>query len=106
METTHGLVAAAATDANAPCHQVGQGSRGWLSHRRGLVAGGALTAAAIALALSQRWVAIADLVPLAYVLPCAAMMFMCMRGMRPGQQTDPGQGPARAEAATAADARN
>ncbi|SDR61788.1 hypothetical protein SAMN05444161_0137 [Rhizobiales bacterium GAS191] len=107
METTNGLVAAQASDANSPRRLVGDGSRGWLSRRRGPVAVGALTAAAVALALSQHWVAIADLVPLAYVLPCAAMMFMCMRGgMSQGQQAGLGQVPAHADTPTATDTRN
>ena len=50
--------------------------------------GVAAAAAAIALALSQHWLAIADLVPLLAVLPCAVMMFHCMKGMNRGQQTD------------------
>jgi hypothetical protein len=33
-----------------------------------------------ALAVGQHWLAAADLVPLLFVLPCAAMMFMCMKG--------------------------
>jgi len=36
-------------------------------------------------------VAVADLVPLLYVLPCAAMMFVCMKGMSHGQQADTSQ---------------
>jgi hypothetical protein len=51
----------------------------------------AVAAAAIALALSQHWLAIADLVPLLVVLPCAVMMFTCMKGMNRGQQADTAQ---------------
>ncbi|MBY0320272.1 MAG: DUF2933 domain-containing protein [Reyranella sp.] len=40
------------------------------------------------LALSQHWLGIASLLPLLVVLPCMAMMFMCMKGMNHGQQTD------------------
>jgi hypothetical protein len=57
----------------------------WLVRRRGPVIAAAAVAAAVALALGQHWVAVADLVPLVYVLPCAAMMFVCMRH---GQQSD------------------
>jgi len=63
------------------------GGLAWLSGRRGvvIVIAVAAIAAAAALALSQSWLAVADLVPLLYVLPCAAMMFVCMRH---GQQSD------------------
>ena len=50
--------------------------------------GVAAAAAAIPLALSQHWLAIADLVPLLAVLPCAVMMFHCTKGMNRGQQND------------------
>jgi len=64
------------------------GSPGWLSRRRGLVVGAAVAAAAIALALSQHLLAIANRGPLLVVLPCAVMMFTCMKGMNRGQQAD------------------
>ena len=75
----------------------GQASPGWLSGRGKLV-GVAAAAAAIALALSQHWLAIADLVPLLAVLPCAVMMFHCVKGMNRGQQTDTAQASLRNEA--------
>lgn len=62
-----------------------------LSGRRGLLVGMAATAAAIALALGQHWLAVADLVPLLVVLPCTVMMFHCMKGMNRGEQTDAAQ---------------
>lgn len=62
-----------------------------LSGRRGLLVGVAAAAAAIALALGQHWLAIADLVPLLVVLPCAVMMFHCMKGMNRRQQNDTGR---------------
>jgi hypothetical protein len=55
------------------------GGSSWLVRRRGPIIAAAAVAAAVALALGQHWVAVADLVPLLYVLPCAAMMFVCMR---------------------------
>ena len=73
------------------CHGAGQASPGRLSGRRSFVVGVAAAAAAIALTLSQHWLAIADLVPLLAVLPCAVMMFHCMKGMNRGQQTDTAQ---------------
>ncbi len=40
----------------------------------------------IMLALVANWIAFASLMPLLYVLPCVAMMFMCMKGMNHGQK--------------------
>jgi hypothetical protein len=90
MGTTNGQVITPAAGGSS-CHGSGQGAPGWLSGRRGLVVGVAVAAAAIALALSQHWLAIADLVPLLVVLPCAVMMFTCMKGMNRGQQADTAQ---------------
>ena len=90
METTNGQVTTAAAGGSS-CHDAGQGSPGWLTGRRGLVVGVAVAGAAISLALSQYWLAVADLVPLLVVLPCAAMMFHCVKGMNRGQQTDTAQ---------------
>jgi|HubBroStandDraft_3_1064219.scaffolds.fasta_scaffold51560_3 hypothetical protein len=71
----------------------------------GLAAGAAswgwpAAAAATALALSQHWLAIADLVPLLAVLPWAVMMFHCMKAMNRGQQTDTAQASLPNEAPT------
>src|SRR6476660_1710707 len=97
MGTTNGQMTNPAAGGFS-CHGAGQGSPGWLSGRRGLVVGVAAAAAAIALALSQHWFAIADLVPLLVVLPCAVMMFHCMKGMNRGQQTDTAQASLQNEA--------
>src|SRR5438445_8518048 len=65
-----------------------QVTRGWLGGRRRLViVVAAVAAGAIALALGQHWLAAADLVPLLFLLPCATMMFMCLKGNH-GQQTN------------------
>src|SRR6266851_4239164 len=101
MGTANGQVTAPATDGSS-CHRAGRGSRGWLGRWRGLVVAGAVAAAFGALALSQHWLASADLVPLLFVLPCAAMMFMCMKGMNHGQQADTAQ----VSPPTATDTRN
>jgi hypothetical protein len=69
------------------CHGTGQGTRGWLGGRRGIVIAAVVAVAATALALGQHWLAVANLVPLLFVLPCAVMMFMCMKGNH-GQQTN------------------
>jgi len=51
--------------------------------------------------LGQHSLAAANLLPLLYVLPCAAMMFMCMKGMHHGQQ----KGAAQTEAPAPTDVR-
>jgi hypothetical protein len=89
METTNGQTI---TQSSGPFYRItGQGSSGWFG--RGIVIAAAVTTvtAVGALALGQRWLAVADLLPLLYVLPCAAMMFMCMKGMGHGRQTGPAQ---------------
>jgi hypothetical protein len=53
----------------------------WLSRRRDFVLAVAAAASAIALALSQHWLVVADLMPLLFVLPCVAMMYKCMNSM-------------------------
>jgi hypothetical protein len=90
MGTTNAQMPAPAAGGSS-CHGAGQGSLGWLSGPRGLVVGMAAAAAAIAMALSQHWLAIADLVPLLAVLPCAVIMFHCMQSMNRGQQIDTAQ---------------
>jgi choline-glycine betaine transporter len=97
MGTTNGQVTAPAAGGSS-CLGAGQTSPGWLTGRHGLVVGAAGAAAAVALALSQHWLAIADLVPLLAALPCAAMMFHCMSGMNRGQQTDAAQASLQNEA--------
>jgi hypothetical protein len=90
MVTTNSHVSAPAADISSG-YSVVQGSPGWLSGRRGLVVGAAIAAATIALALGQQWLAVADLVPLLFVLPCAVMMFHCVKGMKREAQTDGAQ---------------
>jgi hypothetical protein len=46
---------------------------------RGLLALSVLAVALAALAVSRNWIAFATLLPLIYVLPCAAMIYICMR---------------------------
>lgn len=86
METTDIQVTAPAAGGSSR-HGAGQGTHGWLGGQRGLVIAAVVAAAAIALAVGQHWLTAADLVPLLFVLPCAVMMFMCMKGNH-GQQTD------------------
>src|SRR6266478_4232023 len=79
MGTTDGQ--AVTRSGGSSCHMGGQGSPGRLGRSRGLVIAAAVTTVAVAgaLALGQHSLAAANLLPLLYVLPCAAMMFMCMK---------------------------
>ena len=86
METTNTQVTASATDGSF-WHGNRRGTQGWLGEHRGLGVAAIVAAAGTALALNQHWLAAADLVPLLFALPCAVMMFMCMKGGH-GQQTD------------------
>ena len=79
---------------------------GWLSGRRGLVIAMGVAAATAALAVGQHWLAIADLVPLLFVLPCAMMMLKCMRGTNPGPQIGATPASAPSDTPTAIDIRN
>jgi fatty acid desaturase len=87
MGTTDGR--AVTQSGGDSCHIGGQGSPRWFGRSRSLVIAAAITAVALAgaLALSQHSLAVTNLLPLLYVLPCAAMMFMCMKGMHHGQQS-------------------
>lgn len=71
---------------SSSCHAPGHSQHSWLGRHRGAVITVIVAAAATALALSQHWLAAATLLPLLYVLPCAVMMFMCMKGMNHGEQ--------------------
>ena len=84
MEMTNTQVTSHAAGGSF-CH----GARGWLGGRRGLVIAAGVALAATALALGQHWLAAADLVPLLFVLPCAVMMFMCMKGNHSQQTNGP-----------------
>ena len=93
------------TASNSSCHRTGQSSHGWLGGQRGLIIAGLVAAAATALALSQHWLAAADLVPLLFVLPCAAMMLMCMKGNH-GEQTNASAASAENGTPSITDTRN
>jgi hypothetical protein len=79
METTNTQITVPAV-INSSCRGKGQGVGGLLGKWRGLVIAGVVAVAAVALALGQHWLAAADLAPLLLLLPCAAMMLMCMKG--------------------------
>ena len=91
METTNDLVATRATAGSCSCHGVSRGSGGWLGRRRGLIFGGGAIVVVVALALGQHWLSIAALPLLLFLVPCAVMMLMCMKGMNHGQQTGEAQ---------------
>ena len=98
METTDHPIATSVPERASSCHSASQASGTWLRRRRGLVFGGGAIVAGTALALSQHWLTAAALAPLLYLLPCAAMMLMCMKGMNHGEQTS--AAPASASADT------
>ena len=79
---------------------------GWLSGRRGLIIGITAITAALALVAGQHWLAIADLVPLLFVLPCAAMMLKCMKGTNRGPQTGTTEASAPSDTPAVSDMRN
>jgi hypothetical protein len=64
--------------------------QGQVSRRTLWIIAGVAVAGLTMLALGANWIAFATLVPLLYVLPCAAMMFMCMKGMNYGQNAGNG----------------
>ena len=104
METTNTQVTTHAPSGSA-CHGTGLGTRGWLGGQRGFVIAAVIAAAATAFALGQHWLAAADLVPLLFVLPCAAMIFMCMKGNH-GQQTNAPPASTQGGTPTITDARS
>lgn len=91
METTNHTVSTSAANGRSSCHGGGHRSGGWLGNRRNLLIGGGAIVVALAVALGQHWLTLAALAPLLYVLPCALMMLVCMKGMNHGQQTGDGQ---------------
>jgi hypothetical protein len=105
METTTGQ--AATTGTETPSDPIArQGSPRLGGRRRGLVVVAAVAAGAALLALWQHWLTITDLVPLLFVLPCAAMMFMCLKGMNHGQQDGTVQASTPKETTTVTEVRN
>ncbi|WP_299110059.1 DUF2933 domain-containing protein [uncultured Bradyrhizobium sp.] len=71
------------TDASQPsvsCHSGKGGGGSFMSGRSGMVLIAMAVLAGLALALDQHWLLAAQLVPLLFLLPCMAMMFMCLKG--------------------------
>ena len=104
MKTTNDRAVAHA-DGSFSRYVVGSSSPSWPRRWYGVIAG-AVIAGVVALALSQHWLAVADLSPLLFILPCAVMMFICMKGMNHGQQNDSAQTSDRNETSTATDTQN
>lgn len=86
METTTHPIATSVPARASSCHGASQASGSWLSRRRSLLIGSGVVVAGIALALSHHWLAAAALAPLLYLLPCFALMYICMKGMNHGEQ--------------------
>jgi hypothetical protein len=87
METTNDGVTTPATAGSSSWQAGNRAPGGWLSHRRGLIFGGGAIVVAVALALGQHWLSIAALPLLLFLVPCAVMMFMCMKGMNHAEET-------------------
>jgi hypothetical protein len=66
-----------------PGPQTSHAWRSWYGSCRGLLVLGALAGVLAALAVNLNWIAFATLLPLIYLLPCAAMMYVCMRHTKP-----------------------
>ncbi len=56
-----------------------------ISHKTFKIVAGAALIGLLLLALGEKWVALSAVAPLLYILPCAVMMFMCMKGMNHGR---------------------
>ena len=93
MTTTNNV-----TRTPAPGNSSYSGS--WLRRHRNLMIGGAVVTTAVILALTQNWLALANLVPLLFVLPCALMMLKCMKGNH-SQRSQDERTAARPEASVA-----
>lgn len=85
METKNLPIATSPATGGSSCHGGGQSPGNWFARRRGLILAG-VAAAGIAVGLSQHWLTVVELTPLLFLLPCLVMMFMCMKGMKHGQQ--------------------
>jgi hypothetical protein len=80
METANSLVRMR-TASDPSRHRFGQ--------HRGVIIAVTLAVAVAAFALSRYWLPLATFAPLILLVPCAVMMFMCMRGMNHGEQVNP-----------------
>ena len=73
------------------CHGAAPNSNKMLGWQRSIaiVATLAVVAGGVAFAVDQRRLSVAALTPLLFTLPCAVMMFVCMRGAFSGTPAQP-----------------
>lgn len=95
--TTNGPDTMPTRGGNVASRGANQGFGRWLRRRRGLVIAGVIVAGLMALALNQHWLALASLTPLLFLLPCLAMMFMCMKGMSHSEKAGASEASDRSE---------
>lgn len=62
----------------------------WRRRRPSVIFAVSAVVAVVVLALAQQWLAVAQLTPLLFLLPCALMMFMCMKGHGRRPDSTPG----------------
>ncbi len=105
METTKPPIVAPNVRSSS-CHGANQCANNWISRRRGLVFGGIAIVAATTVALTRHWLTVVELEPLLFVLPCAAMMLMGMKGMNHGERTSPAPSSSNADRPVRTDLRN
>lgn len=84
METSQSLIPLT-TRKSAVTHGSVQALWAWLGSRQGLIVT-ALVLAIPAIVLGWHWLGAAAMIQLLFILPCAGMMLMCMKGMGHGQQ--------------------
>lgn len=86
MQTANSLTPILASQQFQACGMPGASQRRF--RRRLVIALGlAVLLGLTILGLGQNWLTVASLLPLLYVLPCAAMMLMCMKGMNNAPQS-------------------
>jgi hypothetical protein len=94
-EASAGPVTALSGAGTSAYDGVDKQARVWLPRLTGFAIGAPTIVAVVAtaLALSWHWIALVDLAPVLYVLPCTLMMLRCMKGRGYGQQTETIQDP-------------
>jgi hypothetical protein len=106
MGTTNDFATVSAGTRGVPGHGVRPGPSRWSC--RGLILACVIAAAATAIAFVyyRHWFAAVDLVSLLYVLPCVAIILICMKHMNHNKQVDAARASERSDATTDSDARN
>ena len=80
MSPNHSLDPASSPNQGTQAVCAPTGAWRWLQDRRVLILG-VVVIGFVALTLSWNSLAALGLLPLLYILPCMAMMYMCMKGM-------------------------